>query len=242
MLPGLDGTGILFRQFAKVLEASFDTQTVAYPTDRPLGYRELEALVRDALPRDRPFVVLGESFSGPIAIRLGTARTTEGQAELPIAVPPPGMVGLILCVTFAKNPYPSLSWAGALARSLPLDALPSWVKGPFLWGSSSTERSRLETELATAVVGSDVLRHRVASVLAVDETASLARVQMPTLVLHASNDRLVPPAATEHIMRTLPHAELVEIRGPHMLLQIRTAECAAAVVRFMQGLQAHSGG
>jgi pimeloyl-ACP methyl ester carboxylesterase len=240
LLPGLDGTGILFRQFAKVLEASFDTQIVAYPADRPLGYAELEALVREAVPRDRPFVVLGESFSGPIAIRLGAGRPPAGQvvARLPTAVPPPGMVGLILCVTFAKNPYPSLSWAGALARSLPLDALPGWVKGPFLWGPSSKERDRLESELATAVVGHDVLRHRVASVLAVDETTSLALVRMPTLVLHASDDRVVPRAATEHIMRTAPHAELVEIPGPHMLLQIRAAECAAAVVRFMQGLQA----
>lgn len=223
LLPGLDGTGILFRRFATALAASFETQIVAYPTDRPLGYPELEALVREAVPRDRPFVVLGESFSGPIAIRLG-------------AGPPPGMVGLILGVTFAKNPYPSLSWAGALARSLPLDALPSWVKGPFLWGSSSTERDRLQRELASAVVGNDVLRHRVASVLAVDETASLAHVQMPTLVLHASDDRVVPRAATEHIMRTLPSAQLAEIRGPHMLLQIRAAECAAAVRGFMEML------
>jgi hypothetical protein len=46
----------------------------------------------------------------------------------------------------------------------------------------------------------------------------------------------VLPAATEHILRTLPSAELVEIRGPHMLLQIRAAECAAAVVRFMEKL------
>ena len=76
----------------------------------------------------------------------------------------------------------------------------------------------------------------MASVLAVDETTSLARVQMPTAVLHATDDRVVPRAATEHIMRTLPSAELVEIQGPHMLLQIRAAECAAAVRRFMETL------
>jgi pimeloyl-ACP methyl ester carboxylesterase len=225
LLPGLDGTGILFRRFVEAVGASVDTQIVAYPADQPMNYSELETWVREALPKDRPYVVLGESFSGPIAIRLG-------------ANPPSGLVGLILCVTFAKNPYPLLSWAGALARSLPLHALPSWVKGPFMWGSSSTERGRLQAELATAVVENDVLRHRVASVLAVDETTSLARIQTPTLVLHASDDRVVPRAATEHIMYSLPYAELVEIRGPHMLLQIRAAECATAVVRFMQGVQA----
>jgi pimeloyl-ACP methyl ester carboxylesterase len=81
-----------------------------------------------------------------------------------------------------------------------------------------------------------VLRHRVAAVLAVDETNSLARVRVPVLVLQGSDDLVVPRAAAEHIVRTLPAAERLEIRGPHMLLQIRAAECAAAVRRFMQGL------
>jgi pimeloyl-[acyl-carrier protein] methyl ester esterase len=223
LLPGLDGTGILFRRFVAAIGPSFDTQIVAYPADQRLGYPELEALVREALPRDRPYVVLGESFSGPIAIRLA-------------ADPPAGLVGLILCVTFAKNPYPLLGWAGALARTFPVHALPSWVRAPFMWGARTTERALLERELATAVVGLRVLRHRVASILGVDDTQSLAKVRIPTLVLQATHDRVVKRAAAEHIMRTLPAAEHIEIRGPHMLLQIQAAECAAAVVRFIHGL------
>jgi len=228
LLPGLDGTGILFRQFVETIGASLDTQIVSYPADRPLGYAELEALVRNAVPRDRRFVVLGESFSGPVAIRLG--------AQGPRAKPPLGMVGLILCVTFAKNPYPLFGWVRALASSLPVHALPGWVRAPFLGGAATTERARLERDLATAVVRQKVLQHRVSSVLHVDDTDLLARIQMPTLVLQASNDRVVPVKATEHIMRTLPAAELVKIHGPHMLLQIRSAECAMAVARFMHGL------
>jgi pimeloyl-ACP methyl ester carboxylesterase len=108
LLPGLDGTGILFRSFFEAIGARVDAQIVAYPADQSLGYAELETLVREALPRDRPYVVLGESFSGPIAIRLG-------------AKPPAGMAGLILCVTFAKNPYPLFGWAGPWVRLLSRD-------------------------------------------------------------------------------------------------------------------------
>jgi pimeloyl-[acyl-carrier protein] methyl ester esterase len=223
LLPGLDGTGILFRRFVESVGASVDTQIIAYPADQPLDYRELEARVRNSLPRDRPFVVLGESFSGPISIRLA-------------ANPPAGLVGLILCVTFAKNPYPLFGWSWALLRTLPVHALPDWVRAPFLWGAGATERALLESELATAVVGHKVLKHRVASVLRVDDTLSLKNIRLPTLVLQASHDRVVPGTAAAHIMRTLPAAKLVRIRGPHMLLQIRAAECAAAVVRFMRAL------
>jgi pimeloyl-ACP methyl ester carboxylesterase len=223
LLPGLDGTGILFRRFIEAIGTSVDTQIVAYPADQPMNYGELETWVREALPKDRPYVVLGESFSGPIAIRLA-------------ANPPAGLMGLILCVTFAKNPYPLLGWSGMLVRIFPVHALPNWVRAPFLWGATATERTQLESELATAVIGHKVLRHRVASVLGVDDTITLGGIRMPTLVLQASHDRVVPGTATEHIMRTLPTAELVQIRGPHMLLQIRAAECAAAVGRFMEAL------
>jgi pimeloyl-[acyl-carrier protein] methyl ester esterase len=91
-------------------------------------------------------------------------------------------------------------------------------------------------ERATAAVGEAVLRHRIAAVLAVDETSALARVRLPTLLLRASDDHVVPRIASEQIMRTLPAAELVEIDGPHLLLQIRPSECAAAVTRFLGSL------
>jgi pimeloyl-ACP methyl ester carboxylesterase len=220
LLPGLDGTGILFRQFVEAIGASADTQIIAYPADQPLGYTELEALARKALPTDRPYVVLGESFSGPIAIRLG-------------ANPPAGLVGLVLCVTFAKNPYPLFGWAGPWAGSVPMTAVPSWIRAAFMWGASATERAQADSDVATAMVGQAVLQRRIAAVLKVDETDSLARIRMPTLVLQASDDRVVPRSATEHIMRTLSTAELAEIPGPHMLLQVRAAECAAVVLRFM---------
>lgn len=225
LLPGLDGTGILFSQIVEAIGPGVETRIVGYPTHQPLGYAELETLVREALPKDRPYMVLGESFSGPIAIRLG-------------ADPPAGLAGIILCVTFAKNPYPLLGWAAPWMGSLPVLALPTWVRAPFVWGASATERDRQESQLATAAVGEAVLRHRIAAVLAVDETSSLARVRMPVLVLQASDDRVIPRAATEHMLRTLPQAEHVELRGPHMLLQICAAECAAALRRFLGGVKA----
>jgi hypothetical protein len=52
----LDGTGKLFANFLKALDGSLNTQVVPYPLEVPLGYDELEALVRAALPTRQPFV------------------------------------------------------------------------------------------------------------------------------------------------------------------------------------------
>jgi pimeloyl-[acyl-carrier protein] methyl ester esterase len=230
LLPGLDGTGKLFAEFLKLMDPHFSTVVVAYPKHVPMNYDELDALVTAALPTDRPFVLLGESFSGPLAIRIAARR-------------PAALVGLILCVTFASNPYPwAGTWARPLAKFLPLKALPRWVRAPLMWGSASPNRAPRQAERAMAGVSAAVVRHRIGALLAVDETKALVNISAPTLVLCAARDRVVSKAATSAIMRGIAHARRVDIDGPHLLLQTCAQECAAAVLAFMrQGLDGLEG-
>jgi len=221
LLPGLDGTGKLFREFVRTLGPGVDSRVVAYPSDQPLGYSELEALVLAALPRDRAFVLLGESFSGPLAIRIA-------------AQSPAGLAALILCGTFAQNPFPWLGWARPLARYLPLKSLPRWVRAPLMWGSASPQAAPTQQERAMAGVSHAVIRHRIAELLAVDATPALRLVRMPTLVLRARGDRVISRAATLRILHALPSARMVEIDGPHLLLQTRLEECTLCILQFLR--------
>jgi pimeloyl-[acyl-carrier protein] methyl ester esterase len=229
LLPGLDGTGKLFAGLIKALDPGVGAIVVAYPADKPLGYEELYALVMgvlDKLPRDQRYVLLGESFSGPLAIRIA-ARA------------PAGLMGLILCATFATNPFPWLRWARPLATYLPVKALPRWVRAPLMWGSLSLDRAPSQMERAMSGVSAAVIRQRIAALLAVDETSALKRVGTPTLVLRALGDRVIPKAATRRILEVLPRAQLLEIDAPHLLLQTRPRECAVAVQRFLHDLNAN---
>ena len=221
LLPGLDGTGKLFGEFLQALDLGVSTHVVAYPPDIPLGYDELEPLVRAALPTRGRFVLLGESFSGPLAIRIA-------------ADPPPALKGLILCVTFASNPYPRLAWARGLAAFLPLKSLPRWLRAPLMWGSASPSKAPRQAERAMAGVDAAVIRRRIAALLSADETAALSEVSVPTLVLCATRDRVVSNAATMRIMRGIPHAQRVNVDGPHLLLKTRPKDCAAAVLKFLR--------
>ena len=221
MLPGLDGTGKLLGDFARELSPDFETHVISYPTDVPLGYEELEERVRAALPADRPFVLLAESFSGPIAIRIA-------------AEAPGGLTALVLCATFAKNPYPLLGWAKPLAIFLPLKSLPRWIRSPLMWGSLAASRAPARAERAIAGVSGRVVRRRIAALLGVDATAALRRITVPVLVLYAPGDRIVPFSATRLILSHLTAAQAVAIEGPHLLLQTRAAACAAALTSFVQ--------
>lgn len=228
LLPGLDGTGKLFAEFVRVLKSTVECVVVAYPKDQPLGYGELEGLVVSGLPRDQPFVLLGESFSGPLAIRVA-ARV------------PAGLVGLVLCVTFARNPYPSLGWARPLAQYLPVKRFPRWLRAPLMWGSASPNSASSHVERAMSGVSAAVVRRRIAELLAVDEAAALRRIQCPTLVLRAARDRVISHRATQVILKNSPNAKLVEVDGPHLLLQTRTAECAEQIVSFLRTLKSQAG-
>jgi pimeloyl-ACP methyl ester carboxylesterase len=194
-----------------------------------MGYAELDALVMgvlDNLPRDQPYVLLGESFSGPLALRIA-ARA------------PAGLVGLILCASFAKNPFAWLGWTRPLAAYLPVKSLPRWVRAPLMWGSLSPDRAPSQMERAMSGVSAAVIRQRIAALLAVDETSALELIRMPTLVLRATGDRVIPKAATRRIRNSLPQAQFLEINAPHLLLQTRPEECAAAVLRFLHDLNAN---
>jgi pimeloyl-ACP methyl ester carboxylesterase len=221
LLPGLDGTGKRLGEFVRNLGQDIDVRIVPYPVDQPLGYDELEALVTAALPRGEPFVLMGESFSGPLAMRIA-------------AQSPAGLVGLILCATFAKNPFPRFAWARPLAFYLPVISLPRWIRAPLMWGSLSPRRAPPQSERAIAGVAPAVIRRRIAALLGADETAALGRVRVPALVLQARHDRVVSRAAAKCLLQALPGARLVEVDGPHLMLQARPAESAAAVREFMR--------
>jgi pimeloyl-[acyl-carrier protein] methyl ester esterase len=224
LLPGLDGTGKLFAEFVRVTKSTVECVVLAYPKDQPMGYGELEGLVLSALPKGRAFALLGESFSGPLAIRVAAGA-------------PAGLVGLILCVTFAKNPYPSLGWARSLAAYLPVKRFPRWLRAPLMWGSASPSSAPSQLERAMSGVSATVVRKRIAELLAVDETAALRQIGVPTLVLRAARDRVISRRATQVILKNSPDAKLVEVDGPHLLLQTRAMECAEAVIGYLRTLK-----
>ncbi|OHV96939.1 hypothetical protein AKG95_18755 [Janthinobacterium lividum] len=224
LLPGMDGTARLFQRFDAALRAqsTITTQAIAYPA-APLDYAALEAFVRERLPLDSPFVVLAESFSGP----LGAALRAD---------PPPGMRALILCCSFVRNPRPLLAPLRHLLEFVPFGTLPGFALRHALLAPYATPQLQDELAAALAQVPPSVLRQRLRAVLETDASPSFARGGLPVLYLRARHDRLVPPANALQILRQAAGTQLVDIDAPHMLLQAAPAAAADAVAAFLTGL------
>lgn len=231
LLPGMDGTGQLFTRFASTLQSHYGiaTQVIAYPA-APLDYPALEAMVRSQLPREQAYIVLAESFSGPLG------ATLRGN-------PPPGMRGLVLCCSFVRNPRPRLASLRHLLKLLPFAGMPGLALRLALLAPYATPVLLAELSQALAQVPPKVLRERLQCVLQADASHIFASGSLPVLYLRARHDRLVPPSNALQIMTLAPGTQLAEIDAPHMLLQAALQAAANAIATFMQNLsalQAHS--
>jgi pimeloyl-[acyl-carrier protein] methyl ester esterase len=221
LLPGMDGTGELFQPLLDSLDSSLTTAVVAYPAAAALTYAELESVVRSQLPSG-PFVLLGESFSGPVAIAIAATH-------------PENLRGVVLSCSFASSPRP-LAARASLLLSLPLPLPPGRVLAGALMGTRGTPELRAMLDCALKKVAPRVLRQRLAQALCVNVLAKLSAIKVPVLYLQASSDWVVPGSAWAAVSSALPSAMLQVVRGPHLLLQASPAESAKIIQEFLSSV------
>ncbi|NJO12328.1 MAG: alpha/beta fold hydrolase [Gammaproteobacteria bacterium] len=215
----MDGTGEHFAQLLAALGDRFPTIVVRYP-DEPLDYEQHERIARAALPQDRPYVLLGESFSGPIALAIA-------------ADAPAGLVGYILCASFARCPRWILRLASPFLGLVPFRRIPNSLVNHFLIGRFATPDLRLANAAPLHRVSPATLSARLQAIAKVDVTEKLARIRVPGLYLRGTQDRLIPASACRALRRAIPGLRRVEIQAPHFVLQVNPRLAAEAIAQFI---------
>lgn len=220
LLPGLDGTGILYQQFAQQLAPEYELQIIAYPLDQSLGYAQLLDFIRPLLPQ-HPFVLVAESFSGPLGILLA--------AEKPVH-----LAALVLCCTFGRNPLPAIKGLASAVDKLPWNELihhwtALWLQGRY----ASAELSAL-LEKALTMVAEPVIKHRAKQVLQVDVLKEFAALTLPLMYLQAKQDRLIWAFNAKTLLQLQPDMQLIRLDAPHFLLQAVPEQAAAQLKYFIQ--------
>jgi pimeloyl-ACP methyl ester carboxylesterase len=223
LLPGMDGTGHSLRSVVPYLaDQGIEAQALGYPGDQVMGYDRLEQWIRDRLPFDEPFWVGGESFSGPLAVRLA-------------ANPPPGLVGVTLIVSFVTNPiWPGFRTASKLVGALPFHGPPPFwfMRKLLMTGVSDREMQSFADEVRE--VRPEVMGHRVLEMNHVDVRAELKGAKVPVTYLRANQDRMVGHGALREVVRLRPGIRVQSIDGPHLVLLARPEAAARALSRLVR--------
>ena len=182
-------------------------------------------LVIAALPKSEPFILLGESFAGPLAI-------------MAAAIHPANLRGIILCATFAARPIPWIAWAvPVLANSLVFRLFPPAQQVKAILGGYSNPQLRELFAQIHAQVRPGVVAFRVRQVFRIDVRERLRACDVPMLCIAAAKDRVVPARNVRVIRRIKPEMTVVTIAGPHGIPQTRPTEAAAAIVNFAASLE-----
>jgi pimeloyl-ACP methyl ester carboxylesterase len=228
LLPGLDGSGQFFGNSLSYFEAYGDVLTICYPTSGSQSYADLADFVALQLPENDAFVVVAESFSGPIGIDLASRNISA-------------MQGLLLSASFFSDPFGLSSSALAnvvgLARFLPIPpaALLQWL----LLGD---DKSQLASALRTFLLAYNrqTLIKRGETALKADVVQKLKIIEMPVVSLVARQDRLI--ARDFSIWTRFTNVEAILIDGPHFLLQEGDEDqMRDALSRFFARVSKHTG-
>ena len=99
LLPGLDGSGQFFGCSISYFEPYGNVEVLSYPNSGPQDYQSLANGLIFKLPVGGPFVIVAESFSGPIGIELASRQI-------------PGLRGLMVVASFASRPLGMISAPG----------------------------------------------------------------------------------------------------------------------------------
>jgi len=150
LLPGLDGTGSLFAPLLAHLPETLVPVVVKYPHDQVLYYEQLFPYIREVMPWNEPYILLAESFSGPLAIKFAAAQ-------------PENIHALVLASAFfSKIDAPGASWTSFFTkekwfeRATPDSAIKQLVTGGIC---EAALLSAIKQAIHT--VKPEVLAHRV---------------------------------------------------------------------------------
>ena len=174
LLPGLEGTGVLFADLVSQLPSTVTVIVGKYPTQQFLSYAELLSYVRTIVPAGSPFVLVAESFSTPLAAMFAATR-------------PSNLVGLILCAGFLTNPAKNWTLLGRILarRSVLRIPPPHWFLERFVVGNNPPATLEANFREALREVDVEVLAARLREILNCDAREELRGTKIPLMYIQA---------------------------------------------------------
>ena len=211
LLPGMDGTGELFRPLLKRMPEGRAVRTIRYPTSLPLTYPELERFVLShlAASASERIVLVAESFSGPIALRLSTNSGLNLRA-------------VVIVSSFASRPFGLwghvLSWFSAPLLSR--NRIHPRLLRTFLLGNKAADELVTATAQVISRVAPSVLAGRLRDALTSSYCSLPIAPTTRVIALFSKRDRLLGERGRKSILKVCPTIETYMLDAPHFALQV----------------------
>ena len=204
LIPGMDGTGKLFRPLLDELPSDMDTQVICL-NDLAAQTPIEQALEIASLIGSEEVIILSESYSGYIAYHLSL-------------LPNLNIKHVIFAASFLENP----TWFSRLNRLLPLNLvrsglIPDIILSPVLFSQRNNKNLVKLFMSSLKSVSNSTLRQRLNAI------ANLVRPNESVLVqctyVQASNDYLVSKRTVDVFKELCININVVKANGGHFIVQ-----------------------
>jgi len=215
LLPGLDGTGILFKPFIEALSGDIEAQVIPYPPNKKMSYPELVNFVLAKLPSEC-FILVAESFSGPIAYQVALKK-------------PEHLLSVIFVATFLTPPKKKLL---NLTQIIPTRlflkvSIPNVIIKKYLFGSSVGQEIISLFEKSLKIVSSGVLSFRLGEIS--NLKGNIIPCNIKATYIQATDDKLVSISSLEAFKKVCKNLTIFRIEGTHFILQTNPSACAGII-------------
>lgn len=216
LLPGMDGTGVMFKPFIEAMPKDMEPLVISYPNDKKLSYEELVDYVLARLPDNDEFILVGESFSGPIAYRLALRK-------------PENLKAVIFVASFLSRPAKSVL---DLIRYLPVGLLlsiplPTFAVKLLLSGVNASEQLIDLLKQTMDMIPARTFAFRLMQVAKL--SGSHHHCMTRAVYIQPTNDKLVSARCVEEFSEVMDNLNIYRVHGPHFILQSNPSACAEII-------------
>lgn len=209
LLPGMDGTGVLFKPFTELAPPQFEVHEIQLLQEENVTY-EMQA-ERISKKIDGEVIIVAESYSGMIAIEL------LKMAEVNIK-------HVFFVASFLEAPS-HLSKLGSLmpTKLISITSRPSRLLYRFLFGRFATSKLSELFTLAMNSVDAKVLKYRLGQISKLSKHTDSYSV--PCTYIRANQDNLVSTKAIKSFEYAFASVDIKFVDGTHFALQTNPVDC-----------------
>ena len=218
LLPGMDGTGILFEPFLECAPDDVDISFIKLPQNKDYKYTDYAKYISQQIGSD-PTIIVAESYSGMIAYELLHTQKCD-------------IRHILFAASFLSRP----TKLAALLKPIPIQLLRLFLKFRFMIGFVLFGRYKTSKLLdlfyqALSDIPDSTLKNRINQVANLEIPKNI--IKIPCSYIRPANDNLVSKTAINIIESKCDTLDRYDVDGTHFILQTNPKDCWHIIKRII---------
>lgn len=219
LLPGMDGTGVLFEPFVKAFPNSIDIQVATLIQEKDVSIEEQASALLGQVKNNT--IIVAESYSGLVADELGKLA-------------PESIKHIVFAASFLERPSILAKFGNIVPKAmLNYTLYPKSIVMQVLFGKYSSQYLMGLFERAMADISLDLLEFRIKQLCNLNKVEHSSNIS--ATYLQAEHDSLVSSNAVDVFKKVYNRLNYKTVQGSHFVLQTNPKDTVREVLAIASG-------